>query len=100
MPQKKNKKKEVTKRSITVQGFNIQGNNNLLKGALVENNTAEYGIAEEELIIQGFNLAESSRNNNLENTVAKDNKVIIEYESDNEPQEESEIQTLSEALEI
>jgi serine/threonine protein kinase len=86
MPPKKLKiKKVTTKRSMAVQGFNIQGSDNLIKGATVVDNTAEIGNAEEELIVQGFNLPESSKNNILEDTLVKDNKIIeISYESDDE----------------
>src|SRR6185312_14429005 len=77
-------KKTATKRSIVVQGFNIQGSNNTLKGIAVTDNIVESSTAEEEIIIQGFNLVENSRNNNFENAIAKDNRVMTNYESDNE----------------
>src|ERR1700722_76635 len=79
MPPKKYKK--LVKRTAVVQGFNIRGSNNILKNASVENNTVENGIAEEEVIIQGFNLTESSNNNNLEGASVKNN-WIVNYESD------------------
>lgn len=91
MPPKKIKTKKVTKRSIIVQGFNIQSDGNILKGASVENNTTESGAAEEELIIQGFNLPENSNNNNLENTSVKNNKVVENYDSESDGDKASEL---------
>src|SRR6185437_13543271 len=89
-PKNKKYKKSVVKRSIIVQGFNIQSSDNIIKDASVTNNTVESGTAEEEIIIQGFNLTEHSRNNNFENAVAKDNRVLTGYESDNETDGEKE----------
>src|SRR5688500_14487804 len=82
MPPKKSKK-IVTRRTMVVQGFNIQGNNNFIKGTSVTNNTAESGNAKEELIIQGFNLTQNSDNNVLEGASVVNNQVIeVSYESE------------------
>lgn len=81
-PKTKKYKKAATKKTIIVQGFNIQSDGNILKGASVVNNISESNVAEEEMIIQGFNLTENSNNNDLESALVKDNRVVAKYKKD------------------